>query len=78
MDLPFFGEFAGIGNQVEDDLPDTGLVGINGVQILVNPDFNPVVIFLRQGFAGLDDIFHHFRQAEFLFKQFNLAGFDLG
>ena len=69
-------EFAGIGNQVEDDLLDSGLVGINGVQILVHPDFNPIIILLRQGFAGLDDILQHFRQAEFLLKQFYLAGFD--
>src|ERR1035438_7145733 len=76
-DQTFLGELGGIAEQVEEHLPDLGLVGPDRAEGFGAIEHEAVVVFGDQWLNGGDDVLDHSDDVECFKEEGHFAGFDL-
>src|ERR1035437_477743 len=76
-DLAFLGEFRGIAEQVEEHLPDLGLVGAQGAKSFGAVNHEAIIVLRHQWLDGGDDLLDQSSDVERLDEEVHLARLDL-
>src|SRR5262249_60880595 len=75
--LSVFGEFPGIAEQIEQDLPQPHRVPRRGAELISGFDDEPILVLLRELPRRADDLIDERRQIHRLGAELELAGLDL-
>ena len=77
MDAAVCREFAGVAQQVEQDLPQFGDIGMHGARVH-DLQHQPVTVLVHQRFGGIDHTLEQRAHLDRLQVQLHLARLDLG